>query len=113
VNIVTDRLVSAEEAPKETAMDEWYGLRGGGSDRPSVTVHMPSSLPHVYVHTKEHGCYDPPTLGPDEPFANLMIGGVTFTSRLDELELMINAAQEALDHARHEVNQIRAREEEQ
>lgn len=94
----------------EKAMDEWYALRNGGSDKPKVTVWMPTSLPNVYVHTSNNGCTEPETLNPGEPWGTATIGGVDFTMPYADLELMFAAVMEMIAFGRRRITNLQEAE---
>ena len=91
----------------EKAIDEWYALRKGGSDKPSVSVWCPTSLPNVYVRTLNNGCTKPETLhDPENPWGTVTIGGVDFTAPYEELELMFAATMEMLAFGRQRITRL-------
>lgn len=98
--VVNTKKVSAQERMWERNKD--------AADRPRVSVWFPASVPWSRLQTIGHGCQQPDTLPPGPPVAYLTMGGIEFGGYLEDLELMIAAAAEALEHTRSVFEEMQA-----
>ena len=89
------------------AMDRWYEGHKEGHDRPYTTIWMPTETPHAWLDTIERGPgrlprpHNPPT-------AHFRLAGITFGGYLDELELYLDAAREAMAAVRRDYEELLA-----
>jgi hypothetical protein len=94
------------------AIDAFYERTGGSRrsgrrDSPRVSVWYPSELPYARLETMTHGYGDPDTLPDGAPIAYLTISGIQIGGELDDLELLLAAATEALGIVRKYATELR------
>lgn len=96
---MSEQVDQADEGPSQEAMNAWYEKYKAARSRPSVNVHMPTSLPECYVETRQRGCHENPTLPKGEMWCQLRLGDVTFRMPHADARLMLAAAVEAVEYA--------------
>lgn len=99
-----DLLPDAERSASERIYEKWPH----GKARPSVRSWMPETVPFARCGVIA-GCGDRPDTLPLGPVtAYLTLGGIEFGGYLTDLELQLEAAQEALAYARSHAEHLGA-----
>jgi len=96
-----------------TAIDEWYARYANYQDTASVSVWMPTSLPHARLQVTERGSQEAPVLPKGPPIAYVVVGGVSFGGYLADMELMFRAVLEQLADVRAYADELESGESDQ
>ena len=91
-----------------SAHERWCAAHQRASDKPMVSVWMPEAPPTAYLRTQDNGCHAPLTLPPGPAWITLTLGGIQFDGYLDDIELLLAAAQDVVRWERERVEELRA-----